>query len=163
MSGIAKFVKREFLDIIPIFIYFLFSSWLLFFTNNITLEHYGIHQSFFVRTLIDSFIFTKAIIIIDKFKFINIFKNKPLIYKTVWTTLIYLTFAIILQYIEEILVFMFHRQSFIESNQNLWDSIVWLRFWLTVTWGTILLFIFCSARETIRYIGVEKFRRIFFG
>ncbi len=163
MKGIVGFVKREFFDILPVFLYFLFSTSLLFFTNGITLEHHNIHSPYFVRALIDSFIFTKAILIIDKCEFVNICKNKPLIYSTLWFTLIYLIFAFILEYVEQILIFMFKHKNFIEANMNLWNSMIWIRFWMTLLWGTILLFIYSSARSIICYLGIKKFRHIFFG
>lgn len=163
IRNIFAFFKKEFFSVLPTFLYFLFASTLLFFTNGVTLEHYGIHSTYLLRAFVDSFVFTKAILILDNFNVVNRYVKKPLIYRVIWYTFIYLISAILLYYLEEIITSMIKHPDFILANKNLWNSMVWMRFWMTVLWGSILLFIYSAMREIIRYIGIDKFRRLFFG
>lgn len=156
-------IKHEFTVMLPIYLYFLTAAAILYLTESLVLDKYGIHFFDIARAFVVAIIITKAIIIADSLKFSKKFANRPLIYSTLWLTAIYLFCGFLIKYLEHLILHLFKHESFFTANLQIWQTINWPTFCLLTLWATILLYFFAAQREVIHYIGAKKFRKLFFG
>jgi len=163
MSKLMKTVKHEFLNVLPPTIFFFISFCLLIMTRNLVARQYGIPLLGIVNAAVGALIVGKVVLIADNFSFVNKFPEKPLIYNTVWKTIIYIVAALAVRYVERLIEFSRQYGGIAAGNRYFWNEMTWERFLLIQMWLSVLFFIFCALRELVRVIGPEEVVRIFFG
>jgi len=163
MSKIMKTIKHEFLDVLPPTIFFFISFCLLILTMNLIARQYGIPLIGLVNAAVGALIVAKVVLIADHFSFVNKFPEKPLIYNTLWKTMIYVVAATIVRYLERLIEFARQYGGILTGNRHLLNEMTWEKFLLIHMWLSVLFFIFCALRELVRVIGREKVIQIFFG
>jgi hypothetical protein len=104
----------------------------------------------------------KVVLITDKFRFVNRFPNKPLLYNVVWKTAIYVVAALLVHYLGHLVPTWWHTGSLGAADQRLMEEVVWPHFFAIQLWLVVLLFVYCALRELIRVIGPEKVVEMFF-
>ena len=163
MDKTLAFIKKEFFEVLPAFIFFLIMFHVLIVTRALTLKAYGINAHMTAAAVIGAFIVAKAILIADRLPFLNLYPAKPLIWNAVLKTLAFGIITFLFLFIEEIL----HQQhlygSFTVGYEHLQKDVMWPAFYAREIWITILLLFYCSAVELARVIGAEKVKEIFFG
>jgi hypothetical protein len=117
----------------------------------------------FVNAAVGALIVGKVVLIADNFSFVNKFPEKPLIYNTVWKTIIYIVAALAVRYLERLIEFAKQYGGIVVGNRHFWNEMSWDKFLLIQMWLSVLFLIFCALRELIRVIGGEKVIQIFFG
>jgi Ni/Fe-hydrogenase subunit HybB-like protein len=113
--------------------------------------------------VIGALIVGKVVLIADALPFINRYPDKPLIYKVIWKTIIYVLAAFLVRLAEHLVPLIIKYGSFREKIERLADEIVWPHFWIIYLWLSVLLFVYCALRELIRAIGRDQVPRLFFG
>ena len=163
MNKTLVFIKKEFMEILPAFIFFLIMFHVLVVTRALTLKAYGITTHMTAVAIIGAFIVAKAILIADRLPFLNLYPTKPLLWNAVLKTLVFGFITFLFLFIEEAL----HQQhlygSFTVGYEHLQKDVMWPAFYAREIWITILLLFYCSAVELARVIGDEKVKEIFFG
>ncbi|MBV9386812.1 MAG: hypothetical protein JOZ78_10340 [Chroococcidiopsidaceae cyanobacterium CP_BM_ER_R8_30] len=148
-------IKREFRDLLPVWIYFFITFNALAFTKAMMLKDYGIQVSTFASAAIGSLVAAKVVLIADFLPFLEPFPKIPIIYNVIWKTLIYWLVGVVVQVIEHI---MFH--GGFASTVEMLDQ---PHFWLIQFWLVLLLFLWCNVQELLRVIGLEEVKRIYLG
>ncbi len=164
MSRILNWIREEFLQILPVWIFFFISFGLVGLTRFATLGEYHIKPSEPPEYLAGSLIMAKVVLLVDAF-----FKNRrppgrPLIYGTLWTTGLYFLAAALLRHLEQIFEVM-HRQhvGLAAANSEVLLAMEKPTFWIIMTSVLLLTFNFCMLRELIQTIGGDRFMEMFFG
>jgi hypothetical protein len=103
------------------------------------------------------------VLIADALPFVNRFPAKPLIYNVAWKTLIYVSAALIVHYLEHLIPVWWRVGNLAAANRQLVDEVVWPHFWAIQLWLLVLLFVYCALRELVRAIGPREVTRMFFG
>jgi hypothetical protein len=164
MSKLLNWVREEFRQILPVWIFFFVAFALVGLTRTETLGEYHIKSSEPPEYLVGSLIMAKVVLLVDAF-----FKNRrlpglPLIYGTLWTTTLYFVAALTLHYVEQIVSLM-RRQHLGLADANRQAFVVMEKpvFWTIMLSVLALTFLFCVLRELILAIGSERFMEMFFG
>ncbi|MES2273558.1 MAG: hypothetical protein V4487_05165 [Chlamydiota bacterium] len=155
--------KREFLHILPVFIFFLISFNIINMTEIFLFKKAGITPFTFLHILIAAGLIAKVILVIDHLPFTNLFRNKPLIYNSLWKTLIYWLITLAVRFCMLLFPFLFERETFSMEFHNFVSQINWRLFTSIQTWYLLLFFLFVTVRELTEVIGPAKMRKIFFG
>lgn len=163
MKHAWQFLEREFLELLPPTIFFFVAIGLLMLTKRLILKQYDIAFSDFAAVLIGALVVGKVVLLVDCFKFVNKYPDKPLIYNVLWKTTIYLIAATVVRIAEEIIPKLLQHGDLKEMVQHLAHGIVWPHFWLIHLWLGVLLFVYCALRELIRAMGKDQVLHLFFG
>lgn len=156
-------VKHTFLEILPPTIFFTISFGLILATTRLIMRQYSIPWTESGAAIVGGLLVGKVVLIVDQAPFVNRFPDRPLIYNTVWKSLIYIFAALLVHCLTQIIPLIFEQESFREALRHLVSEIEWSRFFLIQMWMTVLLFIFCAFRELVRAIGKDRFIQMFFG
>ena len=113
--------------------------------------------------IIGALILGKAVLFADMLPAINRYPDKPLAYNIAWKTAIYWLLATATHYLERLIDFSRHADSFAARNAKLFAKIVWPHFWAVQIILFILIVVYCTAYELGRVIGRKKMLRLFFG
>lgn len=163
VKTIAATLKRELLSLIPPTLFFLVALGLLVFTKHLMLEQYGIHFADFGAIIVGALIIGKVVLIADHLPFTNRFPNKPLIYRIVWKSFVYVVAAFIVRTGEELIPRIIEHGSLRQGTTHLVAEVIWPHFWVIYIWLSVLLFTYCSLRELVRVIGEDRVLELFFG
>jgi len=160
---LLKTLKHEFFLVLPPTIFFLLAFTLILATRQLILREYGIPLGGFGAAAVGALLVGKVVLIVDKLPFVNKFPGRPLLYNTLWKTLIYFLAALLVRYLEHAAPLLWALRDFAETNRRLEEEIVWPHFWLIQMWLVVLFFIYCAMRELVRVIGREKVVQMFIG
>ena len=159
MTRFLHWLKEEAIKIFPIVLFFFIAFSLVDLTRIVTEKnYYG-----FAVLAVGALMMGKVVLISDHLPFIARYEKKPLIYNTVWKTLIYLVCSFFVLVIDHLLPVLIHGKSALEVTHSFFQDISHLKFWVGIAWLGVLLFNFVAYRELIGTIGVQKFKKLFFG
>jgi len=156
-------VKEEFLKLIPPTVFFFITLHIVALIRSLMTRGSGIAPSSSASVLIAALILGKAVLLADLLPAINRFPEKPLIYNVTWKTIIYLVVATALHYLEVLFDFWRKADSIAAANQELIAHIVWPRFLAIEILICFIVALYVTMSELVRLIGVDRFRRMFFG
>jgi hypothetical protein len=155
-------IKNDFFEMLPPTFFFLIAFLLILFTKRMILSEYGISWTGFGAAVVGAMLVGKVVLMVDKLPFVNKFPDRPLVYNTLWKSLIYFLVALIVRYLMHVVPLIKKHESFMEANRHLAAEVVWPHFWLVQMWLAVLFLIFCAMRELIRVIGKDKVSHMFF-
>jgi hypothetical protein len=156
-------IKHDFVEILPLTIFFFIAFSLVLLTKRLFLSEYGISWTGFGSAIVGAILVGKVVLLVDKLTFLNKFAHRQLIFTAAWKCLIYFLAAVLLQYLERLVHLLMKHESFLEANRHFVTDTVWPQFWLIQMWLAALLFFYCAMRELVRAIGREKVFQTFFG
>jgi len=156
-------IKNLYLEVLPPTIFFFIAFSLILATKMLMLSQYGIPWTGFGEAIIGALLVGKVVLVVDKLPFVNRFPEHPLIYNTIWKSVIYILAAGFIHYLTQIVPMLVNHEGLIEANRHLIGETVWSRFWLIQMWLAVLLLIYCAMRELIRVVGRDRFIQMFFG
>ncbi|HLV38205.1 hypothetical protein [Xanthomarina sp.] len=163
MNKTFKFLKKEFLEMLPPTIFFLVVFHILFFVRSLIANEYGISATSSLVATIGALIVGKAVLIADHLKLVRLFEEKNLIYNVLWKVLIYSIMISVFRYLEEAIPLIYKHESLGSANQHLLEEIKWTRFWIIQIFLMVFLLIYVSFSELIKLIGKEKFKALVLG
>lgn len=163
MNKTLKFLKKEFLEMLPPTIFFFVVFHILFLIRSLIANEYGISVTSSLVATIGALIVGKAILIADNIKLLKLFQEKKLIHSVLWKVFIYTIMVFIFRYLEEVIPLISKYGSLSSANQNIIDEIKWPKFWTIQIFLIVFLIIYVSFVELIKLIGKEKFKEMVFG
>ena len=163
MNGIWHWLEHEIREVIPPTIFFLIAFQIVVIDRRLMLRQYGLPLASMAGATVAALLVAKVVLISDKFRFVNRFPAKPLMYNVVWKTAIYMVAALVVHYLEHLVPMWWHTGSLAAANRRLMEELVWPHFFAIQLWLVVLLFVYCALRELVRAIGPEKVIELFFG
>ena len=163
MSKIFLRLKQEFLNMIPVAIFFFIAFQLLAFTKSLILLEYDIEVSAFVAATVGALVVAKVVLIVDLLPIVNRYPDKPAMYNVVWKTVIYMTAAFAFRYLEHFVRYFIEYRELATAHANMLAGVVWPHFWVVQIWLFVLFFMYSVQREFVRLLGVERVRAMFLG
>lgn len=164
MKRLLYLIKREFLHILPIFLFFLVFFVLINWVETLLFKQVGISPFGFLEVAIAAALIAKIVLVADHLPIIDFFRRRPLVYSIVWKTGLYWFFLWLVRLTIRFVPFLFGAHMSFEGdfhqfiNQMNWNLFVSIQvFYL------MLLFIFVTFQELTFKIGPSKMRQIFFG
>jgi hypothetical protein len=163
MKPLFPLFKREFWHIFPVFVFFLIAFNVINMTEIFLFERAGLSPFTFFNILVAAGLVAKIILVIDHLPFTNLFPNKPLIYNSIWKTLLYSSITLVVRLCIRLTPFLLENEPVSIEFEQFIDQVNWPLFISIQAWYVLLFFLFVTVRELTEVIGVEKMRRIFFG
>ena len=163
MNKIIARIRKELLEVLPAFTFFLIMFSILGVTKALTLKAYGITVHASAVAVIGALIVAKAILIANKLPFLNLYPGKPLIWNVVLKTIVFGAITFLFLFIEELLRQSHRYGGIAEAYRHLRTDVVWPAFWVREIWITVLLLFYCAAVELARVVGFDRVKEIFFG
>ena len=127
------------------------------------LEDEGISLGNFLGPSIGALIVGKALLIADMLPVVTIFRNRPLIYNTLWKTFLYSLVALLFRIGEGFIPLALETRNITVGFGRYLAETHWPRFWATQAFLTMVLFIFVASREFVVAVGTKRARQLFFG
>lgn len=162
MGAFFTWCKNEFFKILPVSLFFLIAFCLVDLTNKVKNEDPITEYSFF-SLVIASLIMGKVVLIADYMAIIERFSHKPLIYSTLWKSLLYVLCSMLLRIIEHAIPALYDGESLMMVYQKVAEHLHNPLFWMAQTWLAYLFIIFVGYRELIFAVGTAKVKKLFFG
>jgi len=162
MKKIISSIRKELLEILPAFIFFLFMFQILLVTKALTLEEYGITFHASAVAIVGALFVSKAILVADKLPFLNLYPRWPLIWNVVLKTVVFSIFVFLFLFVEELLRQAHKLGGLIAAYKRLGTDVIWPVFWTGDIWLNILLLFYCATAELTRAVGADKVKKIFF-
>lgn len=163
MNWTFQRLKQETLKVIPTAVFFFVAFQLLALTKFLVLLQYEIPIETFLAATIGALIVAKVVVIVDLLPFFNRFSDKPLVYNITWKTTVYLIAAILVRYVEHLILFVREYGNIAEANRHLLTEVIWPHFWLVQIWLFVIFLVYCTLREFARALGRERFIALLVG
>src|SRR5262249_29974336 len=130
-----KWLKKEFYEILPVWAFFFVAFALLAVTLDVVMGEYDIDAYEPPEFLVGSLIMAKAVVLIDAFLKGEWIRRRPLIYVTLWDSVLYFVGALILHHFEQVLKLLSHRHlTLIQASSQALFRMTEPRFWGIALW-----------------------------
>lgn len=163
MRKVFHWIWDECLEILPIVILFFVGLNFINISLSLMFHEEKITAFTFTRILVGSLVAGKLLLLVDFIPCINAFKNRPMMYNTIWKTFVYSLAALIYRFAEPLVRYSFHYKSLALGYQHLLSETDWDRFWGVQLLVTALLAIFVISRELALRLGGKQLEKILFG
>jgi hypothetical protein len=163
MNRLFKWLKDETLELLPPVLFFLVALNLMYWIENLFLEDKGISLSNFLAPSIAALIVGKVLLIVDMLPVVNAFRNRPLVYSTLWKTFLYSLVALLFRIGEDFIPLALETRNIPVGFGRYLAETHWPRFWATQAFLTMVLFVFVASREFVVAVGTNRARQMFFG
>ena len=159
----GHFLLRELRLILPPTIYFFCAFNLIVMTTNLLAHSYWFALSGFLTTSLLALLVGKAVLVVNKFRLIDRFRSapliKPILYKTIFYSLVVMLFRII----ELLIHFSFDGHGFRVALREAADAFTWHHFATVQIWLFICFLIYVTAVELSRALGPGTLKQLLFG
>jgi hypothetical protein len=159
-----KIIRREFLHIFPIFLFFFIFFLSINWIETLLFEQVGISPFRFIEVFLAAVMIAKVVLIVDHLPITQRFRSRPLIYGIVWKTSLYWILLCVIRIGIRYVPFLFHDDGdFKESLSHFLHAVHWNLLISIQIYYLMLLFIFVTFQEAAAKIGYQKLRHLFFG
>lgn len=163
MSKTLAFIKKEFLEMLPPTIYFFVVFHILMFSRALMIEEYGLSLDSSFVAVIGALIVGKSILIADALPFVNMFRNKRLIYNLIWKTVLYACLVLCFQFLEELIPLISKYGDFSIAVTNFVEETKWHKFLSSFILFLLFLIIYNMTVGIMEVLGRKKFLEIYLG
>lgn len=163
MSKALKWIKDQFLHVLPAVVFFFVAFLVISFTTALMVRKHGITITTLPAVAFGALVVGKVVLVMDNLSFVNAFRDRPLIYNTLWKTLIYSLGGFAFQVMEELVPFVMAHGNVATGFAYFRNELDWPRFWAVQIWVVLLFFFFAVVREFVRALGQDRVREMFFG
>ena len=158
-----RWLRTEITEMVPPVLYFLVVFILMHWIEVLFVKGDGIRLPGLANACLAALIVGKVLLVVDHLRMINAFRNRPLIYNTLWKTGLYTVAAFLFRIGEELVPLALKSGSFAAGWDRYLAEVHWPRFWAIHLFLAMMLFIFVASREFVLAVGTERARRLFFG
>lgn len=163
MTGFREKLKHEIVEAIPPAIFFFVAFQVIAFAHALSQGEVGVALATFVKATIAALVVAKVVLIVDLLPIVNRYPDKPLIYNVVWKTIIYVSAALLVRILEELIPLIGEAGGVAAAFERLLDEVVWHHFWAVQISLVTLFAFYCALREIGRIVGRRELLRMFFG
>ena len=161
-----KFIKtvvREVKKGLPPVVFFMVVFHIAMIIRHLNEISYGITTTRSLSATIAALMLGKLFLLLDDTKLMSAFRNKPLIFSSIWKTLLYTVLATIAFATEELIPEMIHAGTFSEVLKHRSAEFSKAGFLANYLFLAESVFIYCLASELVQAVGGSKVRTLFFG
>lgn len=158
-----NWIRTAFWRIFPVFLFFFLAFSLVDLNEILTKKHTEEVFFSFAVIAIAALIMAKVVILSDHMPFIDLFSRKPLVYNTIWKTVIYGLASFLVRILDRGIPLLIDGKGWEEVIQAVGKQVGPFPFWVAQMWLFVLLFIFVAYQELISAVGRKKVEELFFG
>ena len=158
-----RFWLHEMKLLLPPTIYFTLAFNLIVLTTNMLTQDYWFALTKFLTATALALLVGKAVLIADKFRLIHRFQHAPLIKPILYKTVFYSLVVMLFRMIEQLIHFSATGEGFRVAFSAAADAFTWHRFAAIQIWLFTCFLIYVTAIEVSKAVGREKLKQLFFG
>jgi hypothetical protein len=163
MKKLLEKLKEEFLKLLPPTLFFFIALHIVALIRSLMVRGTGIESMTSLSVTIAALVLGKSVLIADMLPAINRFPSKPLIYNVAWKSIIYLTVAAVLHYLENLFDYWHKARGFVAGNRELFAHLIWAHFIAIQLLLLVMVVMYVTMSELIRVIGAREVKVMFFG
>jgi hypothetical protein len=163
MRRIGSFLLHEGKKAVPPTLFYLAIFHLSAIIRHLDATSLGITPMASGTATISALILGKLYIVMDERPFANRFAKRPLIFGTLWKTLIYSLLATLATFLEELIPLLFREPHLEEALATLHREVSFPRFLANHLILVVSIFVFSALSELSRAMGSRKVWELFFG
>ena len=163
MMSIVRVIKHELKEAIVPMVFFFAVFHIMAAMKMLMLEEYNVTPTGVAVGTVLAFTMAKAVLIVDKLRFTNLFAGKPIIISVLWKTVIYSVFCFVFRFIEELIPLVSKHNGFGTAVERVFSEISWPHFWALQIWLVIALILYSSIGELDKYLGTGTIKKAFIG
>ena len=156
-------VKEEFFKLLPPTLYFFVMLHIVAFIRILMTRGAGLPASSTMSIAVAALILGKSVLLADMLPAVNRYPGRPLVYNIAWKTTIYLLMSALIHYLERLYDFSKQAGGPIAGNERLLSEMVWPHFWAIQILLFVLILMYSTIHELVRYLGRDRATRMFFG
>lgn len=154
---------REMRHVLPPTLYFFCAFNIIVHTTNLLTRSYWFALSHFLTATLLALLVGKAVLVANKFRAIDRFRDAPLIKPILYKTLFYGLVVTLFRVVEQLVHFSFDSDGFRVAFAEAADAFSWHRFVAVQIWLFTCFLIYVTATELSAALGPGKLRRLMFG
>ena len=163
MNKVFHFWLTEVRKALPPTLFFMVVFHLNLLVRHLDEESYGITPGRSFIATIGALVLGKVYLLLGDRDWVNCFRNRPLIFATLWKTLIFSTVATLVLMAEDIIPLAWHNRSLVVAWQMFVQETQWQRYWANHIFLLLWTFIYTAGTELIGSVGKDQVRKLFFG
>lgn len=154
---------REMRHLLPPTLYFFCAFNIIVHTTNLLTHSYWFALSHFLTATLLALLVGKAVLVADKIRAIDRFRDGPLIKPILYKTVFYGAMVMLFRAVEHLIHLTFDDGGFRVAFQDAADAFSWRRFTAIQIWLFTCFLIYVTATELSAALGPGKLRKLMFG
>ncbi|HEY2874258.1 MAG TPA: hypothetical protein VGJ56_20205 [Reyranella sp.] len=159
----GQFWLREMRHLLPPTIYFFCAFNIIVLTTNLLARTYWFALSTFLTATLLALLVGKAVLVANKIRGIHRFRGAPLIKPILFKTIFYSLVVLLFRIIELMVHFSFDNNGFRVAFDEAIAAFTWRRFVAVQIWLFTCFLIYVTASEISAALGPGKLRQMLFG
>lgn len=159
----GHFLLHEVRLILPTTLYFFCAFNVIAYTTSLLTRNYWFALASFLTATGLALIVGKAVLVANKFRAIDRFRNAPLIKPILYKTLFYGVVVMLFRIVEQLIHFSLDGDGFRVAFEEALDAFTWRRFVAIQIWLFVCFLIYVTAVELSRELGPGKMKQLMFG
>ena len=153
---------REMRHILPPTIYFFCAFNVIVLTTNLLARNYFFALSNFLAVTLLALLVGKAVLVVNKIRAVDRFRDAPLIKPILYKTVFYGLVVTLLRIVEQLIHFSFDSDGFSVAFQEAIDAFTWRRFAAIQIWLFVCFLIYVTASQVSAALGPGKLKQMMF-
>lgn len=159
---ILRRLVHAFQEVLPPTLFFLFSFNLIVFTTNLLVHDYWFRLSGFLLATTTALVVGKAVLVVNHIRLIDRFRGAPLIQPILYKTIFYTLVVLVVRLGEQFIHFAFDASGFRVALDIAVHDFNWRRFAAVQIWIFTCFLIYVTATELSHLLGEGQLFRLFF-
>jgi hypothetical protein len=148
--------------VLPPTVFFFVSFNLIVFTTNLLLYDYWFHAAGFVIASTTALVVGKAVLVADKIRLIDRFRGAPLIQPILYKTVFYTLVVLLVRIVERFIHLALDDRGFDAAFEAAVHDFTWRRFAAIQIWIFVCFLAYTTATELSYLLGEGQLFRLFF-
>ena len=162
MSGVVRFIVKEFREALPPIVFFLIGFNLVELTTQLILAQYFVRLANFMVATARALIVGKAVLVADVLPLMRRFDNAPMIRPILFKTVIYWAVVLVARFLEGLVEYLIDGGTLGELPQYVVQHFSWHRFAAIQIWIFVLFLLYAFIRELNERLGKGELARMLF-
>jgi hypothetical protein len=163
ISRAVDFAVEEFREALPPIVFFLVGFNLIELTTQLFLADYMARLANYMIATTMALIVGKAVLVADVLPFIRRFDSAPMIWPTLFKTLVYWAVVFAARFLEGLLEYLVGGGTIAQIPEHITEHFSWHRFVAIQLWILVLFLIYTTLKELNTRLGPGTLARMFFG
>ena len=162
MAKVAQVIRREFVEILPVTIFFLISFQLIAFTKHLVLAREGIVYEGFIAATVGSLVIAKVVLVVDKLPIMRLYRGRPLYRPILYRTFFYGLCVLVVRLLEILVRNWIQKGDFVSGMEAARAEVVWAQFAFVQIWIFVLFLVYVTWVELRDEFGIGAVRKALF-
>lgn len=162
LTKAARLMKREFVEILPVTVFFLIALHLIAFSKHLVLAEEGIVYDGMVAATVGALVIAKVVLVADKLTIMRLYRGRPLYRPILYRTVLYTLCVLAVRGLEMLVRNAIHKGGLMSGLEAARAEFVWAHFTFVQVWVFVLFLVYVTAVELCDELGMHALRQALF-